>query len=285
MPPKKRRGKSKSKPRTTQSQRQSQRVTVNIGKTTVTKRKQSGKGSLPPPSHMHNLAPTFVSSGPQVDFVNLIGEISRLTKPVVQDPVPIRNPVTPLQSTLQASNAEAQQMAGEAAIRRAGPTAERFQPAPSVADERLAQQIQDQDDVVARQELAQKVFPMPTKGDGTGGGQPVAVAEGVPKRGRPFVDMNEIALGESLIKSAKAEPVVRPAQALVNTNRAEEPHGFEGSKIKGVARMKKDELQTIARQRNIDPSGLNVTQLKARLTGRAEKEPRPKKKLVKVMGL
>lgn len=281
--PKRRRTKSKSKPRTTQSQRQSQRVTVNIGSTRA-KRKQSGKGGLPPPSHLQNLAPTFVTA-PQVDYVGLIGEISRLTKQV-QDPVPIRNPVTPLQSTLQASNAE--KMAGEAAIRRAGSTASNFQPAPSVADERLAQQIQEQDDVTARQELAQKVFPvapMPIKGDGTGGGQPVAFAEGVPKRGRPFVDMSEVALAESLIKSAPAQPVVRPAQALVNTNRAEEPDAFEGSKIKGIARMKKDELQNIARQRNIDPSGLNVTQLKARLTGRTEKEPRPKKKSVEVMGL
>lgn len=276
MPPKKRRAKSKSKPRTTQSQKQTQRVTVNIGKTTVTKRKkQSGRGGLPPPSHMQNLAPTFVTSGPQVDIVNLIGEISRLTKPVVQDPVPIRNPVTPLQSTLQASNAE--KMAGEAAIRRAGPTAERFQPAPSMADERLAQQIQTQDDVTARQELAQKVVPMPTKGDGEPA--PAAFAEGVPKRGRPFVNMGEVALAESIVRRADAEPVVRPAQALINTNRAEEPDGFEGSKIKGIARMKKDELQNIARERNIDPSGLNVAQLKARLTGRTEQEPRPKKKL------
>lgn len=272
--PKRRRAKSKSKPRTTQSQRQSQRVTVNIGSTRA-KRKQSGKGRLPPPSHMHNLAPTFVTA-PQVDYVGLIGEISRLTKQV-QDPVPIRNDMTPLQSVLQASTAE--KMAGEAAIRRAGPTAERFQPAPSMADERLAQQIQDQDDVTARQELTEKVTRR-SKSE-----PPLAAVEGVPKRGRPFVDMSEVALAESLIKSAPAQPVVRPAQALINTNRAEEPDGFEGSKIKGVARMKKEELQTIARQRNIDPSGLNVAQLKARLTGRTEKEPRPKKKLVKVMGL
>lgn len=282
--PKRRRAKSKSKARATQSQRQTQRVTVNIGKTTVTKRKQSGKGGLPPPSHMHNLAPTFVTA-PQVDFVGLIGEISRLTKQV-QDPVPIRNPVTPLQSTLIASNAE--KMAGEAAIRRAGPTAERFQPVPSMADERLAQQIQDQDDVTARQELAQKVFPvapMPTKGDGEPA--PAAFAEGIPKRGRPFVDMSEISLGESLIKSAPAQPVVQQAQAqaLVNTNRAEEPDAFEGSKIKGIGRLKKEELQTIARERNIDPSGLTVTQLRNRLTGKAEKEPRPKKKIVEYMGL
>lgn len=134
MPPKRRRAKSKSKPRTTQSQKQTQRVTVNIGSTRA-KRKQSGRGGLPPPSHLQNLAPTFVTSGPQVDYVNLIGEISRLTKPVVQDPVPIRNPVTPLQSTIQASNTEAQLMAGQKAEeRRAGPTVENFQEAPSVSD-------------------------------------------------------------------------------------------------------------------------------------------------------
>lgn len=183
MPPKRRRAKSKSKPRTTQSQKQTQRVTVNIGKTTVTKRKQSGRGGLPPPSHMHNLAPTFVTA-PQVDYVNLIGEISRLTKPVVQDPVPIRNPVTPLQSTIQASNTEAQQMAGQKAEeRRAGPTAERFQPRPSMADERLAQQIQDKDDTTSQRELAQKIISR-SKSE-----PPVASAR--PLRGRPRLDTQQ----------------------------------------------------------------------------------------------
>lgn len=133
MPPKRRRAKSKSKPRTTQSQKQTQRVTVNIGSTRA-KRKQSGRGKLPPPSHLQNLAPTFVTA-PQVDYVNLIGEISRLTRPVVQDPVPIRNPVTPLQSTIIASNTEAQQMAGQKAEeRRAGSTASNFQEPSSVSD-------------------------------------------------------------------------------------------------------------------------------------------------------
>lgn len=178
MPPKKRRAKSKA--RATQSQRQSQRVTVNIGKTTTTKRKkQSGKGSLPPPSHLHNLAPTFVTAH-QVDYVGLIGEISRLTKQV-QDPVPIRNPVTPLQSVLQASNAE--QMAGEAAIRRAGPTAGNFQPAPSLADERLAQQIQDKDDATSQRELAQKLI--------TRSKSEPPVASSRPLRGRPRLDTQQ----------------------------------------------------------------------------------------------
>lgn len=178
MPPKKRRGKSKARP--TQSQRQSQRVTVNIGKTTVTKRKkQSGRGKLPPPSHMHNLAPTFVTAQ-QVDYVGLIGEISRLTKQV-QDPVPIRNPVTPLQSVLQASTAE--QMAGEAAIRRAGPTAENFQPLPSMADERLSQQIQDKDDATSQRALAQKLISR-SKSE-----PPVASSR--PLRGRPRLDTQQ----------------------------------------------------------------------------------------------
>jgi hypothetical protein len=61
MPPKKR--KAKKQPTQKQSQRQS--VVVNIGSTRKP-RKASGRGSLPPPSYAHNLAPTFVTA-PQVD--------------------------------------------------------------------------------------------------------------------------------------------------------------------------------------------------------------------------
>lgn len=130
MPPKR---KKSVRQKQKQRQSQSQKVIVNIGKTTTTKRRRNaGRGGLAPPSHLQNLAPTFVTA-PQVDYVGLIGEISRLTAKV-QDPVPIRNPVTPLQATLQATNAEAQQMAGiKAEERRAGPTAENFQPPPSRA--------------------------------------------------------------------------------------------------------------------------------------------------------
>lgn len=260
MPPKKRRAKSKARP--TQSQRQSQRVTVNIG-TTRAKRKQSGKGKLPPPSHMHNLAPTFVTAQ-QVDYVGLIGEITRLTSKV-QDPVPIRNPVTPLQAVLQASTAE--KMAGEAAVRRAGPTAENFQPPPSESDFRLAEQIQSQDDESARQQLSQKVFQS-VKGDE----EPVAFAEGRPKPGRPFVNMENVARADSLVPRARFEPSVAAAEAFLNTNRAEEPRQL---KPKAFSRLNKAELIEVARQRGIDVTGLGIAALKSKLKVPREQEPRP----------
>ena len=129
MPPKKR--KAKKQPTQKQSQRQS--VVVNIGSTRKP-RKASGRGSLPPPSYAHNLAPTFVTA-PQVDYTPLLAMMQHnASRLVAQEPVAATQ--TPLSSTLIASNAE--QMAGEAAIRRAGPTAVNFQPLPSQADERLA---------------------------------------------------------------------------------------------------------------------------------------------------
>jgi len=126
--PKKR--KPKSKPTQKQSQRQRQSVVVNIGSKS---RKSSGRGGLPPPSHAHNLAPTFITA-PQVDYTPLLAMMQHnASRLAVQEPIPVTQ--TPLSSTLIASNAE--QMAGEAAIRRAGPTAVNFQPLPSLSDERL----------------------------------------------------------------------------------------------------------------------------------------------------
>lgn len=118
-----------------QKQKQSQRVVVNVGTITKSKpRKRSGRGGLPPPSHMHNLAPTFVTA-PQVDYTPILAMIQHHARPIVaQAPMPITQ--TPLSASLHASSAE--QMAGEAAIRRAGPTASSFQPPPSQADERLS---------------------------------------------------------------------------------------------------------------------------------------------------
>ena len=132
--PKKR--KPKSKPTQKQKQSQKQSVVVNIGSKP---RKSSGKGRLPPPSHMHNLAPTFITA-PQVDYTPLLAMMQHnANRLVAQEPIPITQ--TPLSSTLIASNAE--KMAGEAAIRRAGPTADNFQPLPSVADERRAMGQED----------------------------------------------------------------------------------------------------------------------------------------------
>jgi hypothetical protein len=131
--PKKRKAKKKQ-PTQKQSQRQS--VVVNIGSTRKP-RKASGKGGLPPPSYGHNLAPTFVTA-PQVDYTPLLAMMQHnASRLVAQEPVAATQ--TPLSSTLIASNAE--QMAGEAAIRRAGRTADNFQPAPSVADNRRASSL------------------------------------------------------------------------------------------------------------------------------------------------
>ena len=124
--------KRKAKKQPTQKQSQRQSVVVNIGSRKP--RKASGKGGLPPPSHMHNLAPTFVTA-PQVDYTPLLAMMQHNANRLVSQ-APVAATQTPLSSTLIASNAE--QMAGEAAIRRAGPTAVNFQPLPSQADERLA---------------------------------------------------------------------------------------------------------------------------------------------------
>jgi hypothetical protein len=148
--PKKRKAKKKQ-PTQKQSQRQS--VVVNIGSTRKP-RKASGKGGLPPPSYAHNLAPTFVTA-PQVDYTPLLAMMQHNASRLVAQ-APMASTQTPLSSTLIASNAE--QMAGKAAVRRAGPMAEEmavatlkaaiqrragktagnFQPLPSQADERLA---------------------------------------------------------------------------------------------------------------------------------------------------
>jgi hypothetical protein len=149
-------------------------VVVNIG----TKRKSSGRGRLPPPSHQHNLAPTFVTNQ-QIDYTPLIASILHATAKI-QDPVPIRNPVTPLSATL----GTAQQMAGAAALnrvaeRRPGPTADNFQPPPSEADEILATETQEALDVDAQEELRLKNIERLRKeksGEGESGGAPIATA-------------------------------------------------------------------------------------------------------------
>jgi len=163
---------AKRKVRKGQTQTQRQSVVVNIG----TKRKSSGRGRLPPPSQQHNLAPTFITT-PQIDYTNLFASLLHTTAKV-QDPVPIRNPVTPLSATMQS----AQQMAGAAALsreaeRRPGPTADNFQPLPSEADERLAANIQAKDDVESQEELRLKTIERLRRekvGQGESGGTPIA---------------------------------------------------------------------------------------------------------------
>lgn len=127
MPPRKKKRKAKT-PKSRPTQSQSQRVTINIGSTSKSKpRKSSGRGNLPPPSHMHNLAPTFVTA-PQVDYTPLLAMMQHHSSPIVaQAPMPVQNPTTPLSSANVATNTISQ-MAGLAAeARRAGPTAGNFQ--------------------------------------------------------------------------------------------------------------------------------------------------------------
>jgi hypothetical protein len=130
MPPRKKKRKAKT-PKSTQRQSQRQSVVVNIGSTSKSKpRKSSGRGGLPPPSHMHNLAPTFVTA-PQVDYTPLLAMMQHHARPIVaQAPMPVQNPTTPLSSVSTQTNIDArspQQLAGEAALRRAGKTAGNFQ--------------------------------------------------------------------------------------------------------------------------------------------------------------
>ncbi len=123
MPPK-RKKRSKSMPKQSQSQRQSVVVNVGTSKTKSKPRKSRGRGGLPPPSYQHNLAPTFVTQQ-ATDYNPVIGAIASLTSRLQQEPR-IQQPVTPLSSTVQATSQSAEQMAGESALRRAGPTADSF---------------------------------------------------------------------------------------------------------------------------------------------------------------
>jgi hypothetical protein len=112
--------KKKQSRKTTQSQRQSQKVIVNIGSKSAPRKKRGGGGGG---GHRQNLAPTFITA-PQVDYTPFLAMMTYQTRSL--QPEPLRNPVTTLSSVTQALPAE--QMAGEAAIRRAGRTAGSFQP-------------------------------------------------------------------------------------------------------------------------------------------------------------
>ena len=131
MPPKKRKRKAKT-PKSTQRQSQRQSVVVNIGSTSKSKpRKSSGRGNLPPPSHMHNLAPTFVTA-PQVDYTPLLAMMQHHASPIVaQAPMPVQNLTTPLSSANVATNTASQMARLAAEARRPGPTAGNFQAHPS----------------------------------------------------------------------------------------------------------------------------------------------------------
>lgn len=169
--------KKKQSRKTTQYQRQS--VTVNIGTATKRKRKGGGGGG-----HRQNLAPTFITA-PQVDYTPLLAMLTHQTRSL--QPEPFQNPVTPLSSVTQVLPAE--QMAGEAAIRRAGPTAGSFEPVSHMEREISAT-------TQAREALSEIL-----KAQGTRIGFSNEPVQAVPKRGRPFSDMSKL---------ARADPVEDP---------------------------------------------------------------------------
>ena len=200
MPPRKKR----AKPKPTQTQRQS--VVVNIGSKSKP-RKSRGRGGLPPPSHLHNLAPTFVTNQ-QIDYTPLISSIlyasNKIGEPNSISKRTIENPVTPLSSTTQSSSVG--EMAGKAALRRAGPTAGNFQLPPSQADERLSMSTEDKPqpvraaDPIIRERLVKEKPPV-----SGGGGIPEAI--GFVKKGRPFAQATQaIPMNQSYL-------IARPAAA------------------------------------------------------------------------
>jgi hypothetical protein len=219
-------------PKQRQSQRQSVVVNIGTSKTKSKPRKSRGRGGLPPPSYQHNLAPTFVTQQ-ATDYNPVIGAIASLTAKLNEQPR-IQQPVTPLSSTVQATSQSAEQMAGEAALRRDGQTAENFQPLPSQADERLARETQDKLDVQAEQAFEQNVSGgggQKTLGGGqyssigklaAGGDEKFPQADARPKRGRPPKYIQQ------------AIPLNPPQQA-----QAEEPQQAQAEKPKQKPKKKK----------------------------------------------
>jgi len=210
MPPKKKR----SKPKPTQKQKQTQRqsVVVNVGtsKSKSKPRKTSGRGGLPPPSHMHNLAPTFVTNQ-QIDYTPLISSIlhasNKIGEPNSISQRTIENPVTPLSSTTKSSSTQSSS-AGEAAIRRAGPTAGNLQPLPSQADERLSMSNEDKQPQVRAADpiITERLVKKDIAASGGGG---IPEATGFVKRGRPFAEaVQAIPLNQSYLigRTAEEEP-------------------------------------------------------------------------------
>jgi len=228
MPPKKK----KAKPKPTQKQKQSQRqsVVVNVGTSKSKPKKSSGRGRLPPPSHMHNLAPTFVTNQ-QIDYTPLITSLlhtsNKIGEPNSISQRSIENTVTPLSSTIQSSSTQsssAGEMAGEAAIRRAGPTAGNFQPRPSQADERLSMSTEDKPTPVRAPDpiITERLVKENIAASGGGG---IPFAKSFVKRGRPFAEATEaIPVNQSYL-------IARPAAAAEPTLEAE-PKPEAGKKEK-----------------------------------------------------
>jgi hypothetical protein len=214
MPPKKK----KAKPKPTQKQKQAQRqsVVVNVGtsKSKSKPRKTSGRGGLPPPSHMHNLAPTFVTNQ-QIDYTPLISSIlnasNKIGEPNSISQRTIDNPVTPLSSTITTQSSSAEEMAGKAALRRAGPTAGNLQPPPSQADERISMSMEDKQPPVRAPDPI--ITERLVKEKPASGGEGFPEAESFVKKGRPFAQATRaIPLNQTYLiaRPAAAEPTLEP---------------------------------------------------------------------------
>jgi len=195
-------------PKQSQSQRQSVVVNIGTSKTKSKPRKSRGRGGLPPPSYQHNLAPTFVTQQ-ATDYNPVIGAIASLTAKLNEQPR-IQQPVTPLSSTVQATSQSAEQMAGKAALGRAGKTADSFVPHASQADERLAQKTQDKLDVQAEQAFKQKISSGGEKGSVSSGGEKASVSGGGGQKtigGGQYPSIGKLApkSEESKLRDAKLE--------------------------------------------------------------------------------
>ena len=212
MPTKKKRAKTKAQ-KQKQSQRQSVVVNVGTSKSKSKPRKTSGRGRLPPPSYMHNLAPTFVTNQ-QVDYTPLISSIlhasNKIGAPNSISQRTIENPVTPLSSTTQSSTS-AGEMAVEAALRRAGPTAGNLQPPPSQSDERISMSMEDKQPPVRAPDPI--ITERLVKEKPASGGEGFPEAESFVKKGRPFAQATRaIPLNQTYLiaRPAAAEPTLEP---------------------------------------------------------------------------
>lgn len=130
--------KKKQSSKTTQSQ--SQKVIVNIGTATARKRKRR-KGGGGTVAYRHNLAPTFITT-PQVDYTPLLAMMQYQTRSL--QPEAVTNPVTPLSS---ATVANAEQMAGQAAISRAELDASSTASSKFVNRERQERETMEKEDI------------------------------------------------------------------------------------------------------------------------------------------
>ena len=164
-------------------QKQSQKVIVNIG-TAVARRRRRRRRKAP--SSQVNIQPIVLP--PQTDYTPILtAMLNHQTNSIRTPPIPQNTP-TPVSLS---SRPPASLMAGLEAQRRAGPTADRFQPMPSQADERFSMAREDirvrPPDPVYTERLV--------KGPQMQGPEMLIGAEATKKKGRPLNPAN-ITVGE-----------------------------------------------------------------------------------------